>query len=235
MKRHLFVTTILILSASYGQINISTGKNKITGKHSENITVINTTNSEKIIPENYSELKESPANGRKMQRIIADLDNDKIADTALIVQNKNNFADYLLLIYLTRQNTTYRLKLIDNFSPDINLFPVQLKIRNNVLEVGYFSDGTAAFGRFFKFRFDETKNKMRLIGYDSSYRITERHCNKSYNLINGTYIVKLQKSIPKNHTETFKGKKVINNIYIDDINIETLNIIDEIGNEFEPK
>lgn len=133
-----------------------------TEKSASTITTLTKNTSNKIvligiIPENYTELKESPANGRKMERIIVDLDNDKKADTAFIVQNENDFVNYLLLVYLTSLNKTYHLKLIDNFSPDFNLFPVQMELRKNVLEVGYFRDGTAAFGRFFKFRFDEKK------------------------------------------------------------------------------
>lgn len=187
-----------------------------------------------IIPENYTELKESPANGRKMEKITVDLDNDKKTDTAFIVQNENDFANYLLLIHLTSQNKTYRFKLIDNFDLDFNLFPVQLEVKNNVLEVGYFRDGTAAFGRFFKFRFDEKKKNLRLIGYDSGYKAgAGEHCDKSYNLMNGTYIVNFEKSIPNEHTETFKGKKDIGEIYINDIDIKTLNKLDDVGSEFE--
>ena len=187
-----------------------------------------------IIPENYSILKESPANGREMEKIMVNLDNDKKVDTAFIVKHENDFSNYLLLIYLTSQNKTYRFKLIDNFDLDFSLYPVQLKNKNDVLEVGYFRDGTAAFGRFLKFRFDENKKTFRLIGYDSGYRSgAGEHCDKSYNLIDGIYNVKFEKALPNEHTDTYKGRKKIKEIYINDINIKVLNNLDDVGSEFE--
>lgn len=184
------------------------------------------------IPKHYQILEKSPANGRKMEKITLDLDKDNQKDVALIVQNTSEFADYKLLIYLSSLNNTFQLKLINEH--DMNIYPVQIKSKKNVLEVGYFLDGTAAFGRFFKLRFDDINMKMRLIGYDSGYRVgPAEHCSKSYNLLTGDYEVKNQKSIPKNHIETFKGKKIYPPIYLEDINIKTLEKLDKIGSEFE--
>ncbi|UUV20483.1 hypothetical protein [Paenimyroides aestuarii] len=185
-----------------------------------------------LIPNNYKVLEKSPANGRNMEKISIDLDQDNQKDIALIVQNTSEFADYKLLIFLTRLNKTFQLKLINEH--DMNIYPVQMKSKKNVLEVGYFLDGTATFGRFFKLRFDEKKLKMRVIGYDSGYKIgMAEHCDKSFNLLTGDYVVKNQKSIPKNHIKIFKGKKNYPPIYLEDINIKTLEKLDKIGSEFE--
>ena len=146
------------------------------------------------IPKNYNILEESPANGKKMEKTLLDLDNDNRKDIALIVQNETEFADYKLLIYLTSLNKTFQLKFINE--QEMSIYPVQIKAKKNVLEVGYFLDGTAAFGRFFKLRFDDKKLKMRIIGYDSGYRMgMAEHCSKSYNLLTGDYVVTNRKSI----------------------------------------
>ena len=233
-----FHIVILILLFSCNQTNKSSNtiqETKTTIKDS--VTNIQTNSYAELkitIPKDYSILKESPANGREMEKLIVDLDNDKKEDTAFIVKNENDFSNYVLLIYLTSQNKTYNFKLIDNFDPDFSLYPVQLKIKNDVLEVGYFRDGTAAFGRFLKFRFEEKKKTFKLIGYDSGYRSgAGEHCDKSYNLIDGTYIVNFEKSLPNEHTETYKGRKIIEDIYINDIDINVLNKLDEVGSEFE--
>lgn len=184
------------------------------------------------IPKNYKILEKSPANGRKMEKISLDLDKDDQKDIALIVQNETEFADYKLLIYLSSLNKTFQLKLINEH--DMSIYPVQIKSKKNVLEVGYFLDGTSAFGRFFKLRFDDKNLKMRIIGYDSGYRMgPAEHCDKSYNLLTGDYVVKIQKAIPENHIETFKGKKISSPIYLEDINIKTLEKLDKAGSEFE--
>lgn len=236
MVKYFIVTLILFFSCN--QANKSSNTIQETKTTKKDSVINKQTNSfselKILIPENYSILKESPANGREMEKIIVDLDNDKKVDTAFIVQNENDFSNYMLLIYLTSQNKTYRFKLIDNFDPDFSLYPVQLKIKKNVLEVGYFRDGTAAFGRFLKFRFDEKKKTFRLIGYDSGYRLgAGEYCDKSYNLIDGTYIVNFEKSLPNEHTETYKGRKIIEEIHINDIDINLLNKLDEVGSEYE--
>lgn len=244
MKYVYIVTLILLFSCDQTNNNSKTiqDSRSETKSEIEKDTITNTlpnqTNSstelKDIIPENYTLLKGSPANGREMEPIVVDLDNDKKADTAFIVTNENEFSDYLLLIYLTSQNKIYSFKFIDQFYSDFGIFPVQLKVKNDVLEVGYFRDGTAAFGRFFKFRFDEQKKTFRLIGYDSGYRLgAGTHCDKSYNLINGRYIVNFEKSIPNVHTETFKGIKKIEEIYINNIDLDVLNKLDDVGCEFE--
>ena len=227
------------LSCNQSEKNRNTNQEtKTTIKNKEDSVTDKQTNrfteSKIVIPEYYSILNESPSNGRKMKKVFTDLDNDKKADTTFIVENKSDFSNYILLIYLTSQNKTFRYKLIDNFDPDFRIYPVQLKIKKNVLEVGCFRDGTAAFGRFLKFRFDANKKTFRLIGYNSGYKSgAGEHCDKSYNLIDGTYIVNYEKSLPNVHKETYKGKKIIEKIFINDIDVDVLNKLDEVGNEFE--
>ncbi|MCH5597483.1 hypothetical protein [Niabella ginsengisoli] len=246
MKKYFYIVIFTLLAAC-GQTNNKTNKNNATA-NSGNDTLKSQTSNESIdtspknsdeknhltIPENYSELKESPSNGRKMERILADLDDDKLTDTALIVENTADFANYLLLVYLSGQDETFQMRFFNE--NEMNMYPVQLAVKKNVLEVGYFLDGTAGFGRFLKLRFDETKKKMKLIGYDTGYKkggAGSERLDKSFNLLTGDYVVKLQKLVPKIATETFKGNKKIESIYMEDIGIETLLKLDEIGSEFE--
>jgi hypothetical protein len=186
------------------------------------------------IPKYYKELKESPANGKKMNRINVDFDKDSINDTAVIVKNEKEVSKYQLLIYLSSQNKTYSLLLSNE--DDFSVYPVELKIKNNVIEVGYFKDGTAAFGRFLKFKFNLKLKKIQLIGYDSSYRIENGHCSKSYNLLTGEYTVNIDTenwATHKKSLKSFKGKKTASKFFIEEIDNVAFQNLDEVGSEFE--
>lgn len=185
------------------------------------------------IPKFYKELKESPANGKEMNKIIFDLDGDNISDTALIVQKEEDFSDFLLLIYLSKQKKTISFKLIDNYGMGFNLYPIPLKVKNNVLELGYYQDGTSAFGRILKFRYDKNAKDFRLIGYDSSYKASMgMYCEKSYNLLTGKYIVEV-KDLAQEKNTVNTGKKFLNKIYLQSLDISKLDSLDAIGSEFE--
>ena len=189
--------------------------------------------SQLIIPENCSELKESPANGKKMTRLIFDIDNDHKNDTATIVESNKEFSKFYLLIYLTSLDDEYQIELFHN--DDFAIAPVQLEIKNNVLKFGYFEDNSA-FGRFFKLRYDNTEKALQIIGYDSGYRLSDGNCNKSYNLITGKYDVTV---ITENGTKKTKIKKTgikkIKPLYAENLNARILKKLDETGKEFEPK
>lgn len=180
------------------------------------------------IPENYEELSESPANGRKMNKLSTDFDADGKNDIALIIKCEKDFSKYFLLIYLTSDTKTYRLEFINE--DDMSVYPVQLEQKKNVITAGYFKDGTAAFGRFFKLRYNKSQKKIQLIGYDSGYRISAAgHCDKTFNLLTGDYNVKILTALPENH----KGNKKISPVFIQDINISMISKLDKIGSEFE--
>lgn len=182
----------------------------------------------------YVFLKDSPANGREMEKIRTDLDGDKKIDSAFILEKKESFSDYLLYIYLSGSSRNYTYKLIDNFDPDFKLFPTQLKIKNNVLELCYFRDGTAAFGRFLKFRYNSKANNIELIGYDSGYkRDVGQHLEKSFNLKNGNFTIKIQKPLPEIHIETYRGNHKMKPVFIQQIDVNMLTVLDKVGSEFE--
>jgi hypothetical protein len=185
-----------------------------------------------MLPKGYSVLTESPANGRKMKKLIFDFDFDNKLDTALIAVYQNDFTKCLLIVYLSSNGKIHQLKLRNN--PPYHSFPVQLTAKNEVLEVGYFKDGTSNEGRFLKWKYAKNAKDIRLIGYDSGYGIGYTdYCSKSYHLISGDYTVKLQKSLPTEHVETFSGIFKLDPIYMKDFNLTVLNRLDQVGKEFE--
>jgi hypothetical protein len=62
-----------------------------------------------IIPENYIEVKESPANGKEMNRVTFDMDNDAKNDIATIIENIKEFSKFKLLIYLSGSSKQFGL------------------------------------------------------------------------------------------------------------------------------
>lgn len=225
----LIYSFILILIVSCGQGNERKLNEPQVKNHIET-TKVRLVKS--MIPKDYDELTESPSNGRKMKRLIFDFDLDNKSDTALIAVYQNDFTKCLLIVSLSSNGKTHQLKLRNN--PPYHSFPVQLTAKNDVLQVGYFKDGTSNEGRFLKWKYNKKAKDFRLIGYDSGYCIgTSDYCSKSYQLISGDYTVKLQKSLPTEHVETFSGIFKLDPIYMKDFNLTVLNRLDQVGNEFE--
>jgi hypothetical protein len=146
-------------------------------------------NAQLEIPEGYTLVNESPANGKLMGQMFLDFDTDGEEDTALIVEDSAQFPAYKFILYVSSHNKTYEVDLIN--LKEESVYPVQLKLRNNVIEFGYYEDGTVAFSRRTKLRFDPGNNQIQVIGYDVSYKSSPtRYIDKSYNLLTGKYIVK---------------------------------------------
>ena len=188
------------------------------------------------IPNGFSEVTKSPSNGKKMEKIFMLFDNDSINDTAILAQDKSEFSSYKLLIFLSNKNKTYEINLIS--LNDFSIYPVQIKARKNVIEFGYFEDGTAAFGRFIKLRYNSKKEQIQVIGYDVEYKSSPtEYINKSYNLITGDYIVKrtYYDESKKISTEKFSGKNIFfkNAVFIENLNEEMITNLDEVGNKYE--
>ncbi|MEN9972840.1 MAG: hypothetical protein RIS20_1187 [Bacteroidota bacterium] len=183
-----------------------------------------------MIPKDYAKLTESPANGREIKRLTLDLDKDNQADTALIANYNDDFRHCILIVYLSSQDKSYQLKLV-NEAPQ-HSFPVQLTSKNNVLEVGYFSDFST--GRYLSLKYEGKTKKLRLIGCKMGYSISlADHCDKSYNLISGDYTIQLQKSLPQKHVETFTGNVKSGPIYMSDFNLSVLKKLDQVGSKYE--
>ena len=120
------------------------------------------------IPKGYTELSESPANGKKMERISMIFDDDLETDEAVIIKHESDFSRYKMLIFLSSINKQFEIELLS--ANDFAIYPIQLIIKSNVLQFGYFEDGTSAFGRFIKIRYDAPSKKIKVIGYDVGYR-----------------------------------------------------------------
>jgi hypothetical protein len=188
------------------------------------------------IPEEYSEVTQSPSNGNKMEKIVMSFDNDTITDTIVLVEDISEFSKYKLLLFLTSQNKTFEIDLIS--LNEFSIYPVQIKARKNVIEFGYYEDGTANFGRFIKLRYNTTKNQIQVIGYDIEYKSSPtQYVKKSYNLITGNYIVK------KNHynengkvnVQEFSGKNnsFKNNVFVENFDKEMILNLDDVGSKYE--
>jgi hypothetical protein len=184
------------------------------------------------VPKGYSELTESPSNGKKMNRLSFYFDNDNQPDAASIIKSDTDFSRYKLLLYLTSLKRQFEIDLIGD--EDMAIYPVQLIISNkNVLQFGYFLDGTSAFGRFIKLRYKPELKKVQLIGYDSGYRSSASgRVDKTFNLLTGKYQV-------KNTRFDVKGQQAVKtstgvdggfkNLYLDQFNKHLLDRLDAIG------
>ncbi|WP_026976776.1 hypothetical protein [Flavobacterium tegetincola] len=141
------------------------------------------------IPKGYAELEESPASGKKMKKISLIFDDDLKKDEVVIVKNQSELSNYKLLLFLSSLNKKVEIDLPS--ANDYQIYSIPLTYINNVLQFGYFENGTAVFGRFIKLRYDLSSKKIKVIGYDSGYKVSPtEHIDKSYNLITGSYAVK---------------------------------------------
>ncbi len=184
-----------------------------------------------IIPDGYSHLKTSPANGKTMNVAQCFIDDDDLPDYADIVVKTNAFSTYKLIIYISSQQKQYEFAFHN--PDDLAIYPMPLEVNNNVLTMGYYSDGTAAFGCFFKLRYHNSK-QVQIIGYDSEYRLPNGYINKSYNLLTGDYNVMVQKI--EDGTEKvnrYQGNTNPITAFLNDLNFDTLYQLDDVGSEFE--
>lgn len=189
------------------------------------------------IPTGFSELKNSPANGQSMKRICTDFDGDGKKDTATIIEKNDSELQCYFLIYLTGSNKNYIIKMFERNNDFV--YPIQLSVKKNVIQFAYFGEGTSVFFRGLKLRYNYTKQKIQLIGYDSGYKIYYGgSCTKSYNLLTGDYIVtnwfyEYINSKEVKRKIVNKGNKKMNDIFVENINNELLEQLDLAGNEFE--
>jgi hypothetical protein len=188
------------------------------------------------IPNGFSEVTKSPASGKSIEKIFMNFDNDSLKDEMLLVQNTFEVPNYKLLIYLTSLKKQFEIDLISK--NDATIYPVPLKTHKNVIEFGYFEDGTAAFGRFIKLRFYSETQKIQVIGYDCGYKSSPTlHIDKSYNLLTGKYSVKWT-----NYNENGKVKIVHfygkndffkNNVFLEGLDLEMFVNLDDVGSKYE--
>lgn len=188
------------------------------------------------IPKGYNELAESPASGKKMGKISLIIDDDLKKDEAVIVKNKIDFSNYKLIIYLSSLNKQFEIDLLS--TNDFQIYPIPITFKNKVLQFGYFEDGTSAFGRFIKLRYDTSSKKIKVIGYDSGYRASPiKNIEKSYNLLTGIYVVKRNyyKADGKTKTENFTGQNehFKNKVFINNLDLEMLTNLDDVGSKYE--
>lgn len=188
------------------------------------------------IPEGYTIVTKSPANGNKIEQLFLDFDTDGLEDTVVLVENTSEFSAYKFILYMSSHKKSYAVDLISLNESSIH--PVQIKTKKNVVEFGYYEDGTAAYGRFIKLRYNPISNQIQVIGYDVAYKsLPTEHITKSHNLITGEYSVEktiydengkvsIQKILEKN--AFFK-----NTVFIENLNASMLESLDAIGSEFE--
>ncbi|WP_271766268.1 hypothetical protein [Aquimarina algiphila] len=187
------------------------------------------------IPKDFIELTESPANGKKIEKVVIDFDDDSINDVVLLVENEKEFSSYRFLIYLTSLKKQYEINLNNT---DFSIYPIELSTVNNTIQFAYFEDGTATSGRFIKIRYNSKRKKIQVIGYDTEYKSlpTER-IEKSYNLLTGKYIVKRTKlggdSI--NKIEEYSGQNDFfkNKVFLENLNAEMIKKLDDVGSKYE--
>ncbi|GAA3514690.1 hypothetical protein GCM10022393_30810 [Aquimarina addita] len=187
------------------------------------------------IPKDYKKLTESPANGKKIEKIEIHFDDDLISDVALLVENEKEFSSYKFLIYLTSLKKQYEININNT---DFSIYPIELSTVNNTIQFAYYEDGTATLGRFIKIRYNSKRKKIQVIGYDTEYKSlpTER-VEKSYNLLTGEYIVKRTK-LSRNSTnriEEYSGQNDFfkNKVFLENLNAEMIKKLDDVGSKYE--
>lgn len=183
------------------------------------------------IPKAYSELKESPASGKKMTRVIFDMDNDSKNDIATIIKSNDDFSTFKLLIYLSSLNKQFEFNILH--AEDFAIAPIPLTYYKNVLVVTYLED-RSQYARTFKLRLNTDKNSIQIIGFDTDYRTSTGNCIKSYNLLTGNYEVKNQYLNDTKSKEIFNtGIEKTSPLYIDDFNFEMLEKLDNVGKKYQ--
>lgn len=191
------------------------------------------------IPKDYEELTESPVNGKKMKTLAFNFDDDNILDYPTIIGHKLEFANYKLLMFLSTTKKKQLVKLLSLSDSEFNLYPTELKLNNNVLQFGYFLDGTSAFGRFIRLRYNKAIKKIQIIGYGSGYRASANgRIGKTFNLLTGKYIVnKAEFTINDGDKEIVKQfnckDERFKNLYLENLAIKLLKSLDAVGNKFE--
>ena len=189
------------------------------------------------IPKGYSEVYPIEDWG-ETKRIYIDFDGDGKKDTATIIaqQDKDYYYVYYysFLIYLTSDNKNHIVEL----SKEGNGHCLDLEVKSNVIQFGVVSGGTGLYAPVFKIRYNHTKRKIQLIGFDYSYRISghKGNCQKSYNLLTGDYNVTNYYNVGnpnKVYKEFHKGNKKMKAVFIENINEELIGQLISVGNEFE--
>jgi hypothetical protein len=185
------------------------------------------------IPNGFSEVTKSPSNGKKIEKVVLNFDDDNLLDEAVLVENE--FSNYKLLMYLTSLQKQYEVDLLStNYAA---IYPIPLKTNKNVIQFGYFEDGTATFGRFIKIRFYAETQQIQVIGYDCSYKSSPTSSiEKSYNLLTGKYKVKRinYNEIGKATTEEFSGENNYfkNNVFLESLDLEMFVNLDDVGSKY---
>ncbi|MGG5209139.1 hypothetical protein ACQWU4_09320 [Chryseobacterium sp. MIQD13] len=188
------------------------------------------------IPEGFSEFTESPSNGKEMKRIVVDFDKDKKDDVLTVIYQSEyelHSAKKYLIIYLSSKKKSFYI----DFDVFNGVFVIPLKYKNDVLEFLVYQEGTGVYGHGLKLRFNQKVKNVQLIGYDYSYRTPSGHCNKTYNLLTGYYIVTndfYSMKTGKTEVESFKGnKKRSKNIFIKNFSNKLFENLSSVGKEFE--
>ena len=190
-----------------------------------------------FIPKNYTEFSKSPSNGENFKRIVSDFDNDSKNDIITVIHNKT-YDDLksnkkFLFIYLSSQKKS----ILVDFDIFYGVFFIPPKLKKKTLEFQLYQEGTGMYGHNLKLRYNNKFKKIELIGYDYSYRTPRGHCNKTYNLLTGKYIVIndfYDMKTDKTKIEQFSGtQKQRNKIFTTDFNNEIFGQLSEIGKKYE--
>ena len=190
-----------------------------------------------FIPINFTEFSYSPSNSENLKRITSDLDNDNIIDYVTVIHNKTyedlRMNKKYLLIHLSKSNKN---TLID-FEDFNAVYFLQPKLKNKTLEFQMYQEGTGVYGHNLKLRYNSKHNEIELIGYDYSYRVPGGHCNKTYNLLTGKFIVindYYDMKTNKTKIEKFYGvQKQKRKYFVSDFTTELFSNLSQIGSIYE--
>ena len=101
-----------------------------------------------------------------------DLNKDQLEDVVIVIGNPviNSDDDSVLLVLFKEKDGTYSLvaKNDKNFSKSYIIYPIldEIRIKNNILEIKFYTLALYEFNTIYTFRFQN--NRFELIGFDES-------------------------------------------------------------------
>lgn len=146
-------------------------------------------------PDNASLLTYSPESSQIETRMDADITGDGLNDVVFVAASE----DVRVLIVMAgyADDSSMGIEPIGQAALEVHpLAPASLSVKKGVLIVEDLTGGTTAISALYRYRFDKTENRMRLIGDDvSQYSRTNKHdaLEVSTNRLTGVSISKVSK------------------------------------------
>lgn len=146
-------------------------------------------------PDNASLLTYSPENSQIESRLDTDITGDGLIDVVFVAASEDVRVLIVMMVYA--DELSKGLETIGQVALETHpLGSANLSVKKGILIVEDLTGGTTAISALYRYRFDKTENRMRLIGDDvSQYSRTNKHdaFEVSTNRLTGVSISKVSK------------------------------------------